>query len=346
MVQGGVVDVPYDYVPLEHVSRAFKNADCRTPVVLFSEDGDPFLSVCCVAKETQSAVWYFDLSISTSIQNAIDYIEVGTKNGDWVYITHCEKAGQHVFRDIALMVFLLKPEPKKYPRRDFFRCCFCIDKPFDIEGCCNIPFPPLLLKSSIVARKCNKNSTKWSIKLPSEVKYREVEEMKRQRRREQGRDSDSETDLSEDDRLSGMWFYRSVELNKAGEESLLVMAEEEMQIALDAEDLEKIKSLVTEGKIILSAELKCGMTPLQYACSNEKVAAAKCLLECGADANQPRKSDGRPPLFMALEDKSLVEALIKQGADPFATFQGYRVDTHPDTAPHIAKLVRRIRTSM
>ncbi|KAH9601912.1 Ankyrin repeat [Trypanosoma melophagium] len=346
MVQGGVVEVPADYMPLEHVRRAMKNADCRTPVILFNEDGDPFLSLCKIAKESQSAVWHFDLAVMNSVQNAMDYIDVGTKNGDWVFITHCEQVEPHRFRDIALMVFLLKPEPKKYPRREFFRCIFCLEKAFDVEANVGTPFPPLLLKNSIIARKVDENSAKWSLKLPSDAKYREIEHLKRERRRAQGRDSDSETDLDEEEKLSGKWFHRAVELNKAADDSPLTMAEEEMQTALDAEDVDTIRKLVTSGKIDLSKEIKYGMTPLQYACSIEKVKSAICLLECGADPNVPRQSDGRPPIFMALEDTSLVKALVDHGADLFATFQGYRVDSHPDTSPQVAQMTKKMRLAM
>ncbi|ESL07930.1 hypothetical protein TRSC58_04376 [Trypanosoma rangeli SC58] len=153
MVQGGVVEIPPDFVPLEHVCRGMRNADCRTPVIFFYEDGDPFLSLCKIAKEVQSVVWHFDLAIMKSIQNAMDYVDVGTQNGDWVLITHCEEAEQSLFRDIALRVFLLKPEPKKCPRREFFRCLFCVDKAFDIEGTAPLPFPPVILKNSIIARR-------------------------------------------------------------------------------------------------------------------------------------------------------------------------------------------------
>nr|AAS75144.1 nuclear protein Tc22 [Trypanosoma cruzi] len=140
MVQGGVVEIPPNFVPLEHVCRALKNADCRTPVIFFYEDGDPFLSLCKIAREMQSAVWHFDLAVIKSIQNVMDYIDVGTKNGDWVLISHCEEVEQHRFREVALRVFLLKPEPKKYPRREFFRCLFCVEKVFELEGNAMTPF--------------------------------------------------------------------------------------------------------------------------------------------------------------------------------------------------------------
>ncbi|ESL08890.1 hypothetical protein TRSC58_03399 [Trypanosoma rangeli SC58] len=119
-----------------------------------------------------------------------------------------------------------------------------------------------------------------------------------------------------------------------------------MQMALDEEDIDTIKRLITEGKIDVSKIIKWGMTPLQYACSRENVKAAKCLLDCGADPNQPRQSDGCPPIFMSLEDASLVEALVEHGADLFQTYQGWRIDAHPDTSPHIARMTRRMRANM
>lgn len=50
------------------------------------------MSVCAVARETQSAVWDFDLAVAMNKTNIMDYVEVGTKNGDWVYIANCDLA--------------------------------------------------------------------------------------------------------------------------------------------------------------------------------------------------------------------------------------------------------------
>nr|CCC92917.1 conserved hypothetical protein [Trypanosoma congolense IL3000] len=345
MAQGGVVEISPDFVPLEHVQRGMKNADCRTPVIFFKEDGDPYMSLCKIASETDSAVWYFDYSYKVDIDVTLDYIEVGSNNGDWVFITNCGEVGQHFFRKIALMIFCLKPEPKKYPRREFFRCVFCSEKVFGIDDHVNAPLPPLILANSIVARLAD-GSCKWSLRMPSELTCRMAEEAKRQKRRSEGRDSDSETDLDDDEALSGKWFHRSVELNKAIDEAPLAMAHQKMRQALMEEDVVTIKSLIVNGEYDIEREIVSGMTPLQYACSVEKTKSAICLLECGADPNQPRKSDGRPPLFMAIEDTSLAKALIKHGADLHARFQGYRVDNHPDTAPEVARLAEKARKQM
>ncbi|RHW70685.1 Ankyrin repeats (3 copies) [Trypanosoma brucei equiperdum] len=155
MAQGGVVEIPPDFVPLEHVQRGMKNADCRTPVILFGEDGDPYLSLCKIARETDSAVWYFDFATTQDVEHTLGYIEIGSNNGDWVLIMNCGGVGQQAFRDIALMVFCLKPEPKKYPRREFFRLIFCVEKAFDIDQNVDIPFPPLILKNSIAVRRAD-----------------------------------------------------------------------------------------------------------------------------------------------------------------------------------------------
>ncbi|KAG8346908.1 putative Ankyrin repeats (3 copies) Ankyrin repeat [Trypanosoma vivax] len=345
MAHGGKVEVPPNFVPLDHVQRAMKNADCRTPVIFFLKDGDPYMSLCKIANETQSAVWLFDASNKHDSENMLGYIEIGTNNGDWVLITNCGSVGQHLFRDIALMIFCLRPEPRKHPRREFFRCVFCVEREFCIDDSVGVPFPPLILKNSIVARVVD-NASKWSIRLPSESTIREVEDMKRERRRQEGRDSDDETDLDEDELLSGKWFHRAVELNKAVDEAPLTLAQEEMRMALDAEDLPTIKRLIESGEIDIEREIKVGMTPLQYACSVEKAKSVACLLECGANPNKPRRSDGRPPLFMALDDISIVESLVAHGADLFAKYEGYRVDSHPDTLPEVSKMVKKLREEM
>lgn len=333
--------VDEDYQELPHVVRAIKNADCRTPIILVEEDGDPYPTVAQLAKEVDSGVWTFDLEQIKNANNVMDYVEVGVKNGDWVYITNCDCVDPSFFRDVARAIYLLTPEPEKYPRREFFRSFFTVKKPFDINGI-TYPFPTLMMKSSIVARTTAENS-KWMCQIPVDRPQHSVAEQKRAKRRLEGRPSDSESDLDENTQYSGMMFYRNAELSKYVDNSPMAVGKEIFMKAIRTQDVEGMKKLVDAAEVDPFAKLDNGMTPLQYAVCVELPKTVKYLLDIGANPNTPRESDGRPPLFMALDSKEIVKALIDAGADLFVKFQGCRLDNHPETDPEIAAYARRRR---
>uniref|UniRef100_A0A0A9WC73 RecQ-mediated genome instability protein 1 n=1 Tax=Lygus hesperus TaxID=30085 RepID=A0A0A9WC73_LYGHE len=120
------------------------------------------MSVSAVARQSQSTVWSFDLAVAMNETNVMDYIEVGTKNGDWVYIANCDLADPCFFRAMARTIYFLTPQPERFPRREHFRVVLCVQRAFDINANANIgmPFPPLILKSAVIARKPAEDKSK------------------------------------------------------------------------------------------------------------------------------------------------------------------------------------------
>lgn len=333
-----------DYVPLPHVVRAVKNSDCRAPVIFVAEDGDPYPTLRALAKETNSSIWDFDLEKAKNTNNIMDYVEVGVKNGDWVYVTNCDVVDPFFFRDVGRIIYLLEPEPERFPRREFFRSFFCVKKPFDINGH-RPPFPTLMMKNSIVSR-IKEDDSKWSVQLPVNGPQYDLAMKKHERRRGEGRDSDSETDLDEDQQLSGMRFYRCAEFSKSVDKSPVATAKDTFWKALQEEDVETMSRLVRAAEVDPHKKLSNGMTPLQFAVCMQLPTAVNYLLSIGGDPNLPRESDKRPPLFMYVEDKAIAKALIDAGADLYAKYQGYRLDNHPETSSEIAAYAKLRRDNM
>lgn len=341
--------VPDDYQPLAHVVRALKSSECRTPIFFVLSDGDPFHSVARLAKDVGSTVWRVEMGNPKNEQNALDYVDVGIQNGDWVYVTQNEAAVGDVHREIAKILVTLQPDPKKYPRREHFRIFFTVENPIDLNDNIALPFPRLLVKNGILARRRTEaaeavSPTKLTKRRPEEVDLAVKETLKHQQRREAGRESDSESDADEPEKkLTGLWFHRAVDFFTTDEGTNLMKPQDEIYIAIDKEDVERIKELCQSGKLDISKVKKSDMTPLQYAVSWEKVNATRALLEAGADPNQVRESDGCPPLFMSLELEELLFLLLEYGADIHSRFEGDRIENHPSTSPNVAALVKKVR---
>lgn len=347
MALRAITDLAADFVPEEYVKRAVKNSDCRTPIVFVQQDGDPFKSVCYLAKQCDSAVWSFDVSLLQSAQNIMDYIDVGLNNGDWVFITNCDLVGASYFREVARTLYQLLPEPHRYPRREVFRCFFGVSVPFDLNAPVGLPFPPLFMHSAIVARpSASSQRSKWSRVMPADEPLFAAAATKHQQRREAGRESDSESDLDEAEKLSGVLFYRAAERNNEIEQSPVTLAKHEMVHAIDVQDSATMERLVKTGDVDLTRKLKDGMTPVQYACCKQLTESVRVLLSLGADPNDPRASDGRPLLFMSIDDVELARVLVEGGADLYAKYEGYRADSHPDTAPDVAAYIAEERNKL
>ncbi|GET93056.1 hypothetical protein, conserved [Leishmania tarentolae] len=346
MASRAISNFSADFSPLKHIERAVKNSDCRTPIIFVQQDGDPFETVCHLAKKCDSAVWSFDVAQLQSIQNVVDYIDVGVNNGDWVYITNCDLVSESYFRDVARIIYQILPEPQLYPRREMFRCFFGVTVPFDLNAPVGLPFPTLFMHSALVARPTATQGTKWSRIMPAEKTLFSAAALKHQHRREAGRESDSESDLDEADRLSGVIFYRAVERSRDIDQSTVTLAKNEMLQAIEEQDDPVMRRLVSSGEVDLSRKLKDGMTPLQYACCKQLTGAARTLLSLGADPDAPRESDDRPPLFMSIDDMELAKVLVEGGANLFSRFEGYRADSHPDTAPDVAAYFDTERKAM
>ncbi|KPA86678.1 hypothetical protein ABB37_00776 [Leptomonas pyrrhocoris] len=346
MALRAIAELPADFVPVEYMERAIKNSDCRTPIVFVQQDGDTFQSVCYLAKQCDSAVWSFDVSLLQSAQNIMDYIDVGLNNGDWVFITNCDLVGASYFREVARTLYHLLPEPLKYPRREVFRCFFGVSVPFDLNAPVGQPFPPLFMHNAIVARPTSTQGSKWSRIMPADEPLFSAAATKHQKRREVGRESDSESDLDETDKISGVLFYRAAQRNQEIEQSPVTLAKHEMMQAIDTRDAATMERLVKSGDVDLSRPIKDGMTPLQYACCKQLTESVQALLALGANPNAPRASDGRPPLFMSIDDIDLARVLVEGGADLFAKYEGFRADSHPDTALEVAAYIAERRNNM
>ena len=349
MVGGGVQDIPVDFEPSAYIVRAYNNSECRTPLILASEDGDSFQSVAKLARDKGCAVWTIELEDSKSERNATDYLDVGLQNGDWVYLTNLENASDATLRHIAATLSTLQPDPKKYPRRELFRLWMVVDKHIDLNRNVDPVIPQLLAQYSIVAKKRTDDNSpgKWVRRMPQEPPLFEAETQKRTIRRDKGHESDSESDCDEpgENKIVGKWFHRAVDFHLADAGSTITKASEDIFTSIENDDAASVTELCGSGQLNLS-RLKhkaTGMNLLQYACSLEKVAAAKALLEAGMDPNIVRESDGSPILFMSLESQDLVQALIDHGADYEARFETYTLDRHPATHPLIASLVRDLK---
>lgn len=339
MALRGIDEFPRDFKPAAHVTRAVCNSDCRSPIIFVEEDGDPFMSVCAVAKERGSAVWSFDMSANRSMANVMDYVEVGLNLGDWVYLANCDAVDETFFREVSRTLFQLQPAPDSCPRREYFRAFFTVAKPFDPNSPGVRHFPAMFLQYAIIARKISEKDPKWTRIIPADDPLFTNAQMRRQHRREQGRDSDSESDLDSDENITGKLFFRSAELHKTADNSPVTNAKDLFEKAMADEDLKTLRKLVEDADVDIERPLKCGMTPIQFACCRQLTNAAIELLALGASPSDPRASDKRPPIFMALDDIRLVKALLDAGADVYQKYQGYRLAAHPDTAPDVAAYV-------
>jgi hypothetical protein len=350
MVGGGVVALEEDFRPLHHLVRGYKSSECRTAIFTSIDEGDPFQSICYLGKEKGCAVWTIEINGERSEQNALDYIEVGIQNGDWVCLYHADNASDKVLRDIAILLTTLAPDPKKYPRRELFRLWLCLDRPMDINDRINPLFPMLLTQNAIVCRAgtppgyAPPSPEKLQVKHPMEPELFEQEEKKRLRRREQGRDSDSESDREEpEQKLTGLWFHRAVDFHNADLGSKLSQASEEIFDAVLKDDATAVDQLCSSGQVNLSKAKRNGLSPLQIAVSEEKVNAARALLAAGADVKLRRASDDRPLLFMSIQNQELLKLLVDNGADVYEKYEGYSLEKHPDTDPEISVLVKKFK---
>ena len=48
-------------------------------------------------------------------------------------------------------------------------------------------------------------------------------------------------------------------------------------------------------------------------------------------------------LFMCIETAEIVPMLLHHGADMYEKYEGYNLEAHPTTQPHVARLVRELK---
>jgi ankyrin repeat protein len=226
------------------------------------------------------------------------------------------------------------------------------DKPIAVNDLIRPVLPQSMLQHCLVARAHVPAGVRAEAASPEKIQRRMPAEppvfeqalSKHAQRREQGRDSDSESDADEPEKkATGMWFHRAVDFYETDGGSTVARVNEVIFDAVEAEDTKAILELANSGRLNIDAVKRDGMNPLMFAVSRGRVESAKALIEAGADVHVRREADNCPLLFMCIEAEELVHALIDAGANVDERFEGYRLEAHPSTMPNIAALIREVK---
>jgi len=95
-----------------------------------------------------------------------------------------------------------------------------------------------------------------------------------------------------------------------------------LRIAINRGDVDKVKSLLEENPEMINAKDINGDTPLHCACKCKKKKVIDALIAKGANVNA-KNNNGNTPMHLAARDnKSVVELLIANGADPDVNSKG------------------------
>lgn len=341
-----VVSCDADVLP--HIDRLYKNSEVRTPLICCLEDGDPRPSIEYLARQKGCAVWTIAMESAKNEQNALDYLEVGLQNGDWVYLTGNEQATSKTLREIALQLTTVAPEPKHFPKRELFRLWLAVEQDLDVNDSINPIFPTLLVQNCLVCRAMPQSPRGARLRTKDSVEpaLMQQEYEKRLARRDQGRDEDSESDHEDPEcKRTGLWFHRSVDFYEADRDGVgsvaLRGAADEIFDSVEAGDVDHAKQLIESDAQCLHAT-KSGMTPLLWALMCDHCDMVHLLLEHGSDPNQRRLGNGMPALFMSIEQVRMLQLLMDHGADIETRYEGMLLADHPDTAPEIRQYLKSI----
>eukprot|EP00998_Keelungia_sp_KM082_P005667 NODE_1973_length_1169_cov_127.354127_g1956_i0.p1 GENE.NODE_1973_length_1169_cov_127.354127_g1956_i0~~NODE_1973_length_1169_cov_127.354127_g1956_i0.p1 ORF type:complete len:345 (+),score=80.43 NODE_1973_length_1169_cov_127.354127_g1956_i0:76-1110(+) len=330
---------------LPHIQRMYNLSECRSPMIVCVENGDPLKSIETLAKTVGSAVWTMSMDSPKNEQNALDYLEVGLANGDWLFLAQCEKASPKVLREISLQLLTISPDPKAAPRRSNFRLWLLVQKPVDINDNINPVFPAILTQNCLFGmRDPTTNKVKVIAKNKVDPTLSEEQLGKKQARVERGQDPDDESDQEEEDpgkKVTGMWFHRSVDFYSADAENQVTRNVEDIFDSIEKGEVDKVKEIIQSNTVDLNAVTKAGLTPLLWAIMCDNTAMVRQLLEAEADPNLCRAGTGMPPIFMPIEDPDMLQLLINFGADIDARFEGKTLADHPDTAPAIQDFLKQ-----
>eukprot|EP01001_Neometanema_parovale_P006169 NODE_2547_length_1392_cov_182.699764_g2420_i0.p1 GENE.NODE_2547_length_1392_cov_182.699764_g2420_i0~~NODE_2547_length_1392_cov_182.699764_g2420_i0.p1 ORF type:complete len:343 (+),score=71.83 NODE_2547_length_1392_cov_182.699764_g2420_i0:109-1137(+) len=329
---------------LAHVERIHSLSEVRTPLICCLENGDPVKSIEVLAKRQGLTVWKISMDTPKNEQNALDYLQVGLQNGDWLYLTQCEKATTKVMREIALQLFTVAPDPKNYPKREFFRLWLLVEQPIDINDNVNPIFPAVLTQHALLAwREISQNKNKVICKQKVDPLLAESQMMKKVSRKDRGQDSDDESDEEGVDpakKQTGMWFHRAVDFFTADADNAVTKSVENIFDAIEKGEVETVKDIIAGNTLDLNQIAKAGLTPLLWAIMCDNIAMVRLLLDSEADPNLRRVGNGMPPIFMSIEEPELLQLLIDYGADIDARFEGKTLMDHPDTAPSIREYIK------
>eukprot|EP00992_Anisonema_acinus_P008159 TRINITY_DN4238_c0_g1_i1.p1 TRINITY_DN4238_c0_g1~~TRINITY_DN4238_c0_g1_i1.p1 ORF type:complete len:343 (+),score=81.19 TRINITY_DN4238_c0_g1_i1:58-1086(+) len=329
---------------LPHIARVHSLSEVRTPLITCLENGDPLKSIEVLAKRFGVAVWKITMDTPKNEQNALDYLEVGLQNGDWLFLTQCEKATTKVMRDIALQLFTVAPDPKYYPRRELFRLWLLVEKPIDINDNVNPVFPSVLTQHALLAwREMSQNRNKVISKQKVDPQLSEAQIDRRRQRKERGQDEDDESDDGDVDpqkKVTGMWFHRAVDFFTADADNAVTKSVEDIFDAIEKGDVQKVGDIISRNTLDLNQITKSGLTPLLWAIMCDNIHLVRLLLENEADPNLRRQGNGMPPIFMSIEEPQMLQLLIDFGADIDARYEGKTLMDHPDTAPAIKEYIK------
>jgi len=346
-------DTDPNFRPYEHIQRLYNSSECRTPLIVFSDDGNALPSIQSLAAKQRLAVWCITMDTPKNEQNALDYLEVGLQNGDWVFLVVCPSTSSASLRQIAITLMTIQPEPKLYPKRELFRLWIVLDKHYDLDTHIHPRLPVIMTQNAIVGMKPNiempsspQNSTLRK-RTPVDPNLFAQEMQKRERRRAQGKEEQSESDHEDaETKQTGLWFYRSTDLHIADSSNIVTKGRDDIFDAIEKNDIDRVNGLLFRGvgnsapAVDVNDTYRKGMNPLMWAVMMDSAPLAKAFLEAGADPNLRTLGAGIPPLFMSIDTTEMLMLLIQYGADLEAKFEGKRLMEHPDTSPVVLKYLQ------
>lgn len=327
---------------MPHIERLYALSDCRTPLICCVEHGDPLAAVEELAKAMGSTLWPVTPHDPKSDQNALDYLDVGLTNGDWLYLQSFDSASPAVMRDIGRELYTIMPEPERCPRREVFRLWLVVDKWFDLDT--DERFPRVLTQHALFGwtnsegLACIQTRTRADPRLlleqlvaasPKKV-VKTLEE-----------DADIINDPSR--KVIGPLFHRSADLFTPAGHDVTLNTAASIFDHIERGDVMAVAAMCADLGADLNGMAKGGLSPLFWAIMCDSIAVVRLLLENAADPNEPRPGTGQPPTFMALEDPEMLQLLLDFGADLNAEFEGRTLVDHPDTHPAIAAYARRLQ---
>eukprot|EP01010_Urceolus_cornutus_P005402 NODE_938_length_1223_cov_285.326235_g711_i0.p1 GENE.NODE_938_length_1223_cov_285.326235_g711_i0~~NODE_938_length_1223_cov_285.326235_g711_i0.p1 ORF type:complete len:342 (-),score=71.15 NODE_938_length_1223_cov_285.326235_g711_i0:135-1160(-) len=327
---------------LPHIERVHALSEVRTPLICCLQNGNPLRSLKALAKRQGVSVWEVPLESPKNEQNALDYLEVGLSNGDWLYLVSIEQASSKVLRDVGLQLMTVQPDPKNFPKRELFRLWLALEKPVDMNDTCKLP--AVLTQNALYGWKEGSGSkNKVQAKLKVDPELAQQQHRSKGARRDRGQDSDDESDdgmVEPLKKVTGLWFHRSTDLHTADAENQITQSVEDIFDAIEKADLPRVQDIVSRNIVDLNSVTRSGLTPLMWAIMCDNIALVRLLLENEADPNIRRSGDGMPPIFMHIEDVEMLQLLVLFGADIEARFEDRTLMDHPETLTSIRDFIK------
>eukprot|EP00906_Rhabdomonas_costata_P018405 RCo026886 len=322
---------------LPHIARAYAVSECRTPLICCRANGDPLPSVQALAKQKGLTVWTVALDFPSNEQNALDYLEVGLQNGDWLMITECEKGSFDLMRQIAFQLFSLAPDPARFAQRELFRLWLVVQEPVDLDERTRPLFPALLTQNAIlVLHEPSENRCKVVCKQPADPELAAKDRKRKEDCKQRGLDSDEEFNERTEDpgaRVTGMWFHRALDLYTAESTNAVSQSFEDIFTGIEKGDVELVTATLRKQVFDINVINKAGLTPLMWAVLCDNLQMVRLLLENKADPRVKRIGKDTPVIFLPIEQPEMLQLLVDFGADLNETYEGHSLKDHPETSP-------------